>query len=85
MILETTEIGDILSTRLQMDPGYMAVILNIIWEQLLPEDPDTINIAVTHGDDAFLMIAGFYGKEYADKLRIGKIDPIIYFFHKILF
>lgn len=63
----------------------MAVILDMIWERVLPEDPDAINIAFTHGDDAFRMTAGSYGEEYADKPRVGKIDPTIYFFHNILF
>jgi branched-chain amino acid transport system substrate-binding protein len=48
-------------------PGYMAAILDMIWERVVPNDPDAKNIAITHGDDAFRMTAGSYGKEYADE------------------
>jgi len=48
-------------------PGYMAAILDMIWERVVPDDPEAKNIAITHGDDAFRMTAGSYGKKYADE------------------
>jgi len=46
-------------------PGYMAAILDMILERVVPNDPDANNIAITHGDDAFRATAGGYGYEYA--------------------
>ncbi|OGD54210.1 hypothetical protein A3K80_07710 [Candidatus Bathyarchaeota archaeon RBG_13_38_9] len=46
-------------------PHYMEAILDMIWERVLPNDPDAKNIAITHGDDAFRGVAGGYGYEYA--------------------
>jgi branched-chain amino acid transport system substrate-binding protein len=48
-------------------PGYMPGILDMIWERIVPYDPEAKNIAIIHGDDAFRMTAGSYGKEYADE------------------
>lgn len=48
-------------------PGYMPTILDMIWDDILPKDPDAKNIAITHGDDVFRMTAGTYGKAYAEK------------------
>jgi branched-chain amino acid transport system substrate-binding protein len=48
-------------------PGYMPTILDMIWDDILPKDPDASNIAITHGDDVFRMTAGTYGKAYAEK------------------
>lgn len=47
-------------------PSYMAGILDMISERVLPNDPEAKNIAITHGDDAFNATAGSYGKEYAE-------------------
>ncbi|MBS7622546.1 amino acid ABC transporter substrate-binding protein [Candidatus Bathyarchaeota archaeon] len=44
---------------------YVASILDMIWDRILPIDPAAKNIAITHGDDAFRGTAGSYGYEYA--------------------
>jgi len=44
---------------------YVASVLDMIWERILPIDPEAKNIAITHGDDAFRGTAGSYGYEYA--------------------
>ena len=46
-------------------PGYMPAILDMIWERVVPNDPEAKNLAITHGDDAFRQTAGSYGYEYA--------------------
>lgn len=46
---------------------YVASVLDMIWERILPIDPEAKNIAITHGDDAFRGTAGSYGYEYAKK------------------
>jgi branched-chain amino acid transport system substrate-binding protein len=48
-------------------PNYMAGILDMIWERVLPNDPEAKNIAITHADDAFNATAGSYGKKYAEE------------------
>jgi len=48
-------------------PDYLAAMLDMIWERVLPNDPEAKNIAITHGDDQFNMTAGSYGKEYAEE------------------
>ena len=44
---------------------YVASVLDMIRERILPIDPEAKNIAITHGDDAFRGTAGSYGYEYA--------------------
>ncbi|MBS7622268.1 amino acid ABC transporter substrate-binding protein [Candidatus Bathyarchaeota archaeon] len=44
---------------------YVENMCDMIWERILPHDPDAINLAITHGDDIFRMIAGTYGLSYA--------------------
>jgi len=48
-------------------PNYMAAMLDMISERVLPNDPEAKNIAITHGDDAFNATAGSYGKTYAEE------------------
>jgi len=46
-------------------PYYMANLIDMIIERVLPDDPEAKNIAVTYGDDAFRRTAGYYGYQYA--------------------
>ena len=48
-------------------PGYMAAIIDMILERVLPYDPEAKNIAIIHGDDAFRNTVGSYGKTYAEE------------------
>lgn len=48
-------------------PKYMAAMLDMISERVLPNDPEAKNIAITHADDAFDATAGSYGKTYAEE------------------
>ena len=45
--------------------NYLASILDMIWDRIVPIDPEAKNIAITHGDDAFRGTAGSYGYQYA--------------------
>ncbi len=44
---------------------YAENMCDMIWDRILPEDPEAKNLAITHGDDIFRMIAGTYGLAYA--------------------
>ena len=44
---------------------YLASILDMIWDRIVPIDPEGKNIAITHGDDAFRGTAVSYGYQYA--------------------
>jgi len=47
-------------------PQYMAAIIDMMLERVVPKDPEALKISVTHGDDQFRMTAGSYGKQYAE-------------------
>ncbi|MCW4042243.1 MAG: amino acid ABC transporter substrate-binding protein [Candidatus Bathyarchaeota archaeon] len=55
-------------------PYYMAAILDMVWERVVPKDPEAKNIAIIHGDDAFRGTVGTYGKEYAEELGFNVVS-----------
>jgi branched-chain amino acid transport system substrate-binding protein len=46
---------------------YLNSINNVIIKDIIPKDPDAKNIAIVHTDDAFGIIAGTWGYEWAKK------------------
>lgn len=55
-------------------PYYMAGILDMIKERVVPNDPEANNVAIIHGDDAFRNTVGTYGKEYAEELGFNVVS-----------
>jgi branched-chain amino acid transport system substrate-binding protein len=48
-------------------PDYLNILTDMIINKVLPQDPDAKDIAIVHTDDAFGIVSGSWGYQYAKK------------------